>query len=243
VPATDQGSFTIGMQLPPGTALAQTDQATEALETRLLAYPEIKTVLSSIGGRGTPEQPISTFNSRRGCAPRISRPRHALNWPTSGLDHQPGHIHIDGSGRRLIQRARSPGTDHAADGGQPDELNAYALKLAEQLKQVPGLVDIDVSYKPGKPEAEIVVDRRKAADLGINAATVGGTVRMLVEGDKVATFKGEGAEADIRVQLREEDRRRLDQVLDLQVPTGRGFVPLRQIANLELSTGPTQIGA
>ncbi|MCU0502723.1 MAG: efflux RND transporter permease subunit, partial [Anaerolineae bacterium] len=118
----------------------------------------------------------------------------------------------------------------------------YALKLAEELKQVPGLVDIDVSYKPGKPEAQIVVDRRKAADLGINAATVGSTVRMLVEGDKVATYKGEGAEADIRVQLREEDRQKLDQVLELQVPTARGFVPLRQIANLELSTGPTQIG-
>ena len=103
--------------------------------------------------------------------------------------------------------------------GSPDELNAYALKLAEQLKQVPGLVDIDVSYKPGKPEAQIVVDRRKAADLGINAATVGGTVRMLVEGDKVATYKGEGAEADIRVQFREEDRQKLEQVLELQVPT------------------------
>ncbi len=126
--------------------------------------------------------------------------------------------------------------------GSADELNEYALRVAEQLKQVPGLVDIDVSYKPGKPEAQIVVDRRQAADLGINAATVGSTVRMLVEGDKVATYKGEGTEADIRVQLRKEDRQKLDQVLELQVPTTRGFVPLRQIAKIDLSTGPTQIG-
>ncbi len=106
---------------------------------------------------------------------------------------------------------------------------------------MPGLVDMDVSYQPGKPEVLLVVDRRKAADLGINIATVGSTIRTLVEGDEVATFRGEGAEADIRVQLQEADRQKLDQILDLQVPTPRGFVPLRQIAHMEEASGPTQI--
>ena len=87
-----------------------------------------------------------------------------------------------------------------------------------------------------------MVDRRKAADLGINAATVGATVRMLVEGDKVATYKGEGRRGGHPRPIRKEDREKLDQVLKLQVPTGRGFVPLRQIAKIDLSTGPTQIG-
>jgi HAE1 family hydrophobic/amphiphilic exporter-1 len=57
----------------------------------------------------------------------------------------------------------------------------------------------------------------------------------------VATFRGKGNEADIRVQLREDDRQELDQLLDLQVPTQRGFVPLRQIAHLEAASGPTQL--
>jgi HAE1 family hydrophobic/amphiphilic exporter-1 len=115
------------------------------------------------------------------------------------------------------------------------------VEMAQKLEQVPGLVDVDVSYKPGKPEVLIVVDRRKAADLGINVGTVGSTLRTLVEGSDVATFRGEGTEADIRVQLQEDDRAQLDQLLDLQVPTQRGFVALRQIAHLEAASGPTQL--
>ncbi len=242
VPASDQGSFTIGMQLPPGTSLSQTDQASRDLEARLLTYPEIKTVLATIGGRGTPEQASQYVQLKEGLradefagkarADLAGIPGLTINLPTFTSMASGGSTSVMGRPVQITLQTV----------GSPDELNEYALKVAEQLKQVPGLVDIDVSYKPGKPEAEIVVDRRQAADLGINAATVGATVRMLVEGDKVATYRGEGAEADIRVQLRKEDRERLDQVLELQVPTGRGFVPLRQIAKIDLSTGPTQIG-
>ena len=107
----------------------------------------------------------------------------------------------------------------------PTHLNEFA-GLADAAQAVPGLVDVDVSYRPGKPEVLVSVDRRKAADLGINVATVGSTLRTLVEGSKVATFRGDGVEADIRVQLREEDRSRLDQILELQVPTQPRLRPL-----------------
>lgn len=241
VPASDQGSLNIGLTLPPGTALSETDQAARDLEARLLVYPQIKTVLATIGGRGAPEQANLYVQLKPGL-----RTEEFAGIARAGLGDVPG-LTIDlptftsmASGGSSSVMGR-PVQITLQTVGDLDELNTFAVGLAEQLKQVPGLVDVDVSYKPGKPEAQIMVDRRKAADLGINAATVGSTVRMLVEGDKVATFKGFGPEADIRVQLRAEDRQRLEQVLDLQVPTGRGFVSLRQIAHLERSTGPTQI--
>ena len=188
-------------------------------------------MLATIGGRGTPEQANHYIQLKEGLRTEefAAKARAELagirgltiNLPTFTSMASGGSSNVMGRPVQITLQTV----------GSPDELNAYALKLAEQLKQVPGLVDIDVSYKPGKPEAEIVVDRRKAADLGINAATVGSTVRMLVEGDKVATYKGDGAEADIRVQLREEDRQKLDQMLERQVPTTRGFVPMRHIVH------------
>ena len=84
VPTTDQGSFTVGMQLPPGTSLSQTDRATSDLEARLLAYPEIKTVLATIGGhQARLRRLISMSNSRKVCGPRRLPPRHTPTWPTS----------------------------------------------------------------------------------------------------------------------------------------------------------------
>jgi HAE1 family hydrophobic/amphiphilic exporter-1 len=242
MPATDQGSLTMGLALPPGTSLTQTDQATRNLEARLLAYPEIQTVLATIGGRGTPEQANLYIQLKPGQRTEAfaAQARAQLTGVPGLTINMPTFTSMAAGGGSSSVLGR-PVQISLQTIGSADELNEFALDLAEQLKQVPGLVDIDVSYKPGKPEAQIMVDRRKAADLGINAATVGGTVRMLVEGDKVANFRGEGPEADIRVQLREEDRQRLEQVLELQVPTSRGFVPLRQVAHIELSTGPTQI--
>ena len=76
--------------------------------------------------------------------------------------------------------------------GDADALNQFSLELEEKLKTVPGLVDVDVSYQPGKPEVLLVVDRRKAADMGINIATVGSTIRTLVEGAEVGDLPRRG---------------------------------------------------
>jgi len=242
VPATDQGNLSMALTLPPGASLAETDQASRNLEARLLAYPEINAVLTTVGGQGTPEEAgfYIQLKSGNGVDKFVAKTRSDLA-DVSGLTISPPTFISMAAGGAASSIYGRPIQITLQTVGNADELNQFALDLAEKLKQVPGLVDVDVSYKPGKPEAQIIVDRRKAADLGINAATVGSTVRMLVEGGKVATFKGEGAEADIRVQLQEEDRQKLEQVLDLQVPTERGFVPLRQIATIEMSTGPTQI--
>ncbi len=241
VPPVDQGSLTIGLSLPPGTALAETDRAARVLEGRLLAYDAVRTVLSTVGGQGTPEHATFFVQLKPGVkqADFIAQARRDLA-DIPGLTITPPTFTSMAAGGSTSVLGR-PIQITLQTVGSAEELNQFALAAAEQLKTVPGLVDVDVSYRPGKPEVQIIVDRRKAADLGINAATVGSTVRTLVEGSKVATFKGEGPNADIRVRLRPEDRVRLEQVLDLQVPTARGFIPLRQVASLQPTSGPTQI--
>jgi len=242
LPAIDQGTANMTLELPPGTTLAETDQTARDLEAWLLGREDVASVLTSVGGRGTPEKAAFLINLKPG-------------WPAEGFvasaraqkGHLPG-LSIDASsfasmvgGGAASSILGKPVQVTLQTIGDPDELNQFALDLAAQLEKVPGLVDVDVSYKPGKPEVLLVVDRRRAADLGVNVATVGSTIRTLVEGANVATFRGEGSDADIRVQLREDDRQRLEQILDLQVPTPRGLIPLRQIAHLEAASGPTQI--
>ncbi|MEA3334533.1 MAG: efflux RND transporter permease subunit [Chloroflexota bacterium] len=235
----DQGTVNMALSLTPGTALAETDQASRELETRLLAREDVDSVLTSVGGLGTPEnatffvalaegKPLEDF-----IASARTEFAEVPGLSISGGDF----MSMMGGGTSVLGK---PVQIILQTIGDPDELNQFSVGLAEQLKQVPGLVDVDVSYRPGKPEVLLVVDRRRAADLGLNIATIGSTVRTLVEGSEVATFRGEGPEAEIRVQLQEKDRDELDQILDLQVPTERGFVPLRQIAHLQAASGPTQ---
>ncbi len=240
MPTVDQGSVNVALTLPPGTALANTDLKAREVETRLLARADVKSVLATVGGRGAPEDATFTVNLK---------PGHSLEeflaTARSEMADVPGLSISGGSFTSMTAGGNSvmgkPIQITLQTIGDADTLNQFGLDLTERLKQVPGLVDLDVSYQPGKPEVLLVVDRRKAADMGLNIATVGSTIRTLVEGSKVATFRGEGPEADIRVQLQETDRQKLDQVLDLQMPTPRGFVPLRQIAHMEEASGPTEI--
>lgn len=240
LPSVDQGSVDMSLTLPPGGSLTQTDAEARALESRLLAMNGADSVLTTVGGQGTPETASFHVNLKDGTSldSFVATARGALT-DVAGLSISGGSFTSMASGGASVLGKPVQITLQTID--DAETLNRFSVELEQKLKAVPGLVDVDVSYRPGKPEVLLVVDRRKAADMGINIATVGSTIRTLVEGSEVATFRGQGAEADIRVQLREADRAKLDQILDLQVPASRGFIPLRQIAHMEEASGPTQI--
>ena len=126
--------------------------------------------------------------------------------------------------------------------GTYDELGQEAEIMMEKLSAIPGLVDIESSYKPGQPELQLNVDSTRAASFGLSTAQVGSGVRSLVNGEVASTFRGEGAEADIVVQLSEEDRSSIDKIMDIKLPSPTGqFVPVRNVAEASFTTGPTQI--
>lgn len=240
LPSIDQRAVDVALTLSPGASLSQTDAQARALEARLLAMESVESVLTNVGGRGTPETASFHVSLKEG-SPLDAFVAAARNELTDvpGLSISGGSfIAMAAGGNSVMGKPIQITMQTVGDG---DALNQFSIELKEKLKTVPGLVDVDISYRPGKPEILLVVDRRKAADMGINIATVGSTLRTLVEGAEVATFRGDGAEADIRVQLQASDRARLDQVLELEMPTERGFIPLRQIAHLEEGSGPTEI--
>ena len=111
-------------------------------------------MLATIGGRGTPEQANQYVQLKEGLradefvgkarADLAGIPGLTINLPTFTSMASGGSTSVMGRPVQITLQTV----------GSADELNEYALKLAEQLEQVPGLVDIDVSYKPGKPEAQ-----------------------------------------------------------------------------------------
>ncbi len=126
--------------------------------------------------------------------------------------------------------------------GSLEELDQVSRQVIEAIRDVPGIVDLDRSTTPGKPEMHIDVDRQTAVRNGLSTGAVGSTVRTLVNGTTVSRYRETGREADIVVRLRSEDRARLDDVLSLTLPSATGqMVPLRNVAQLTPSTGPSSI--
>jgi HAE1 family hydrophobic/amphiphilic exporter-1 len=124
--------------------------------------------------------------------------------------------------------------------------------LAEQVQalvaSIPGTVEVSSSYESGNPDAQIVVNRDRAADLGISSAGIADTLQTMFNGKVVTEYK-EGDEAyDVRVILDPDARRNLADVDSVYLSgstrskTGQVvMIPLSQVTDTVYATSPVQI--
>jgi HAE1 family hydrophobic/amphiphilic exporter-1 len=103
-------------------------------------------------------------------------------------------------------------------------------------------VDLDITYRGGKPEVSIEVDRNKAADLGIPVATVARTIRSLMAGDTISDLK-EGSDIyDVILQMPEDQRANFEGLHNLKVRAGTGqLVDLASVVRVGRGEGPSEI--
>lgn len=239
LPNVDSGVFQASLQMAPGTPLSKTDVTARQIEAALKELPDVEDVFSLVGGEGTPERASFTVKMRASglltrIEPEIRRrfanvPGMAFSLSGSGM----------GGGTGVTSRPIGLNVNGTSTFAELDQASKDVMKA---IADVPGLVDLDRSFQAGKPELHIEVDRTRASRAGLSTASVGTTVRTLLNGQTASRYREAGREADIVVRLRSEDRSRLDDILTLAIPSPSGqMVPLRNVATVSPSTGPTAI--
>jgi HAE1 family hydrophobic/amphiphilic exporter-1 len=237
-PSTGQNTITAQIQMPPGTTLATTDAQARQVESIFRSFPEVESVFANVGGQGTPERATFTVKIKDATLlPKLEPEFRAKLANVPGIAFSTGGF--GGGGTAVTSR---PIQINLQTTGSVQDLVTASDQIMAAIKDVPGLVDLDRSYQPGKPELHIDVDRERAARVGLSTAAVGATVRTLVNGDVASRYRDPGREADIVVRLRPEDRSRLQDILDLSLTTQTGqVVALRNVATLSNASGPTAL--
>jgi len=264
-PSQDQGLIQVGVKLPPDAALEQTDAVVRRIEQAALSIPEVKYVSSRLGRLG------GTFVGAGDTGPRFASMQITLHEKKALLDSLLFWVKHDEQlrTRRDIEIAAElrqkigeiPGaqiTVNAVSGfrgggfGAPIQIGlvgkdtATLLETAERVRniiaQIPGIKDPDLSWSAGKPELQVRVDREKATALGVSLAEIAAALRTAYEGDTSVKYREAGQEYDVRIRLREDQRRRLSDLNDLVVAYVQGApVYLRDVASITLGEGPTKI--
>ncbi|NLA91168.1 MAG: efflux RND transporter permease subunit [Synergistaceae bacterium] len=126
-------------------------------------------------------------------------------------------------------------------GDEVDELNELAMKVMAQLRGIRGVVDVDLDWRTGRPEIQMIPDRLRMGRLNFNTEALSDLLRGYVTGLKAGVFRERGKEYDILVKLKSEEVSSPFQLPDLPFPTAAGFVSLRDLAELKDTMGPTQI--
>ncbi len=122
------------------------------------------------------------------------------------------------------------------------KLEGYAGQLLARLAAQPGVVDPDTSLIVGKPELQVHIDRKKAADLGVNVADVAGALRLLVGGYQVSTYNDKGEQYEVHARAVPEARSDIEGLKRLSVPSAKlGTVTLDNVVSFQPGTGPSRI--
>jgi HAE1 family hydrophobic/amphiphilic exporter-1 len=110
--------------------------------------------------------------------------------------------------------------DFSIRGPDLDALASYAERLRQKAVEIPGIVDADITLKLDKLERRVVIDRERAADLGVRTEDIAQTLRLGVGGDEeVSRFRDDSANENYNVQLRlvDADRNGVESIAQLYV--------------------------
>jgi HAE1 family hydrophobic/amphiphilic exporter-1 len=243
LPTDDQSEFEVIVKLAPGSSLEGTDAVMRQVEEEIKALPGVRNMLTTVGAdvrrqvdRGSvivelvkPEQrEVNQDTIMVMARQRLKKFRDAK------IAVQLPSLIAGGDNRQLMYFIQGPDLQ---------QLDKYASRIMAKLNEVPGLVDLDTNYEPGKPELRVLIHRDKAADLNVNVASIASAMRTLVGGDDQVTTYREGDDRyDVQLRVNEEFRRSPQALERLFLPsTTLGNVPVSNVASLAESTGPAQI--
>jgi HAE1 family hydrophobic/amphiphilic exporter-1 len=127
-------------------------------------------------------------------------------------------------------------------GESSERLASLADEVVRVLSTVLGLESVRSEAREGDEEIQIVVDRQRAAALGLTSSDVAQAVAAAMRGDRLREFRGTERELTLRLAFRESDRQSIDNLAEfpLYLPTGNR-VPLSAVADFRIAKGPRTI--
>lgn len=240
-PTYDSSEFNIMLTAPAGTTLEKMKEYTTPVEKEVLALPELKSVFMVVGSN---RQTYRTFMGVRLIdSSDRNRTMMQIMDELRVKFRNVKELKIAVQNTQGIGRGDSRPVQVAIRGAELEVLNHYAYELADQIKQIPGATDVDISSEQSEPEIQIRLDSARMGDVGIDAALAGDVVQMAFLGKTTKNQYNVGDnDYNIRVQLHPEFRLSIHDVANLRISSRSGnFVRLGDIAEVKLASGPTQI--
>ena len=265
----DEAEFEVSVNGPEGTNLPVMNEVISAMEKDILETPGVRMVLSSSGGgflggvnQGGAYVRIAPHEERTISLTKLwneTKKGNPFNVFKGNYTQQDVMVEV----RRRLQKyapmrigVRNAQSFNFGAGGRTDidfvlrgpdivALAGYADDLVERSKELGGIVDADTTLKLNKPELRVLIDRDRAADLGVDTSDIATSLRLMVGGEEEASrFRDESINEDYDVQLRltEADRSDVGTISRLYVPSSRGgLVRLDNLVKIARDTSPSRI--
>jgi HAE1 family hydrophobic/amphiphilic exporter-1 len=242
LPTDDRSMFQVALELPEGSSLRTSDGAFKTIEADLVKFPGMKSLLTIVGdgGRGSEDVTkgsifcmLDDIDERQMSQAEIMAEVRKLRKNYPGVKVSVLEMHGVGGLYPINVDIRGP------DLG---ELFRLSNELMDRMRKVPGFFDIDSTLTKRSPELQILVDRQRAADLGVRTGELALSLQALVGGVRIGRFQ-EGAEQyDIWLRVVHPHRSGRGPIARLPIGSLRGgTVEVENVSTLREGRGPQEI--
>ncbi len=250
VPKDDQSEFELSITLPEGYTLDRASQECAEIESKLAKLCGVTNVFTEIGdttGKSPKGQgdvtAVLIYCRMIDLTERSYHQRDVMQEARDIMSDYPD-LRCNVQEVKLFSSSafKNVQVEVSIRGPEIAKLGEYSTKLADWMKTQPQFTDVDTTASNRNPELQVRINREKAADLGVNIATIAGALQVLVGGEAVTKYKEGVDQYDVWLRADLPSRDRPETVARLAVPTNRGtLVELRNIASLEAARGPSTI--
>jgi cobalt-zinc-cadmium resistance protein CzcA len=254
IPRLDEGDLSISAVRPASVGISEVAASTGRIERVLKRFPEVITVVSR---SGSPELATDVMGIEQGDVFVILKPRS--EWTTARTKgelvekmEQALDEAVPGVGFSFLQPIEMRFNELIAGvrsdigiklfGDDLQTLREKGEEVARVVAGVPGAADVKLEQTAGLPVLRVKVDRDRCARYGISVGDVLDTVEASRAGKIVGiVFEGQ-RRFSLAVRFDDETARTIDALGNVPVASPRGTqVPLGQLADILLDTGPAQI--
>jgi len=247
VPKSDFSETTLSFYTPAGSSLEVTESRARQVEAVIRAFPEVRYTLTTINTGNAQGKMYANIYVRL-----VDRKDRTLGVEEMSIQLRERLRRVPGVTVTHVGLTDSVGgqkqLSFSIQGPDTAELERLSRLTLERVRNIPGLVDLDTTAKPGKPALDIQVRRDVASDLGLSVAQIGSALRTLVAGQTVGNWRAPDDQTyDVNVRLAPsarnspQDMEQLPFNIGTQPDGSARIVRLGQVARVTDTIGPNQI--
>ena len=140
------------------------------------------------------------------------------------------------------QQGGGEGFSLQISGDSTSVLNELGTDIARALSSIDGLRDLRSDAQNGGKEVRVVIDRARAAAVGLTTQDVADTVAIAMRGEDLREFRGESGEVSVRLAFRDDEKQSVEQLASLPIFTPDGdSITLGNVARLHVANAPDAI--
>lgn len=248
LPGFNEGSFTINVSAMPGISLEQSDSIGIAAERIILTVPEVRNVARKTGRAELDEHALGVNTSEMEVPYVLDRGRskkEVARELREKLSELPGvNVEIGQPISHRIDAMLSGAQAQIAVkifGDDLDRLYTIGKQIGAEMKEVDGVVDVNVEQQISRPQIDIVPRREMLAKYGITIPEFSRYVQMAIGGEVVSQVFVGNRPYDLTVKVEDSKRDTKERIEDLMISSNAGMIPLSYVADIKVGNGPNTI--